>query len=101
MRKRPRSSVTAVRTFSMSAGLVASTVTPGNAAPEVSRVEPAIDAWAHADEGSKRIATATRSTPHRHLRIPLASSSGLRFSQGAAGFVAMGVKPIPERQAGR
>ena len=79
MRKRPRSSLTAVRTFSMSAGLVASTVTPGNAAPEVSRVEPAIDAWAHADEGSKRITTATRSMPHRHLRITLASRSGLLF----------------------
>src|SRR5882672_11117834 len=39
---RPSPSVTAVRTFSMSAGLAASTVTPGRTPPEASRTTPAI-----------------------------------------------------------
>ena len=38
----PRSSVTTVRTFSMSSGLEASTVTPGSTAPVVSFTVPAI-----------------------------------------------------------
>ena len=41
--ERVRSSVTDVRTFSMSASLAASTVTPGRTAPEVSLTMPAID----------------------------------------------------------
>jgi len=60
----------------MSAGLVASTVTPGSAAPELSRVEPAIDACADADDG-RRVRTATRSMPHKQLRIKVASNQGL------------------------
>ena len=40
----PLPSVTTLRTFSISAGLVASTVTPGKTAPEGSRTTPAIDA---------------------------------------------------------
>src|SRR5688572_17151432 len=39
----PVSSVDALRTFSMSTGLVASTVTQGNTAPDVSRTTPVID----------------------------------------------------------
>ena len=35
--------MTALRTFSISAGLDASTVTPGSTAPEASRTTPAID----------------------------------------------------------
>ena len=46
MRYWPEPSVTAVRTFSMSAGLAASTVTPGSTAPDVSFTTPVIDAWA-------------------------------------------------------
>ena len=49
---RPSPSVTAVRVFSMSAGLAASTVTPGITPPDVSRTTPAMmpfcakaDAW--------------------------------------------------------
>src|ERR671937_875454 len=42
----PSPSVTAVRTFSMSAGLAASTVTPGSTAPVVSLTTPAmLAAW--------------------------------------------------------
>ena len=40
----PEPSVTAVRTFSMIAGLAASTVTPGSTAPDVSFTTPVIDA---------------------------------------------------------
>ena len=40
MRYWPEPSVTAARTFSMSAGLAASTVTPGSTAPEVSFTTP-------------------------------------------------------------
>src|SRR5437764_182350 len=43
---RPEPSVTTVRTFSMRAGLDASTVTPGRTAPEVSFTVPAIAALA-------------------------------------------------------
>src|SRR4051812_39178081 len=68
MRKRPRSSVTTVRTFSISAGLDASTETPGRTAPELSRAEPAMDAWANADAG-RRIDTANRNTALRTVRI--------------------------------
>ena len=42
----PASSVTTERTFSISAGLATSTVTPGSTAPDVSRTTPVIDAWA-------------------------------------------------------
>jgi hypothetical protein len=38
----PEESVTTVRTFSMRAGLAASTVTPGNTAPDVSLTTPAM-----------------------------------------------------------
>ena len=40
----PAPSVTAERTFSISTGLAASTVTPGSTAPEASFTVPAIDA---------------------------------------------------------
>src|SRR5206468_631509 len=40
MRYSPRSSVTALRTFSISTGLDASTVTPGRTAPDVSVTTP-------------------------------------------------------------
>ena len=43
MRYWPEVSVTAERTFSMSAGLDASTVTPGSTAPDVSFTVPVIE----------------------------------------------------------
>src|SRR5262249_32139851 len=59
----PRSSVTVVRTRSMSAGLVASTVTPGTTAPEASLTKPAMFAvlvpCAFAAVGSIQNAPAT------------------------------------------
>src|SRR5436853_2175902 len=44
MLNRPWSSVTTVRTFSMSAGLTSSTVTPGSTPPDMSRAAPAMPA---------------------------------------------------------
>ena len=51
MRYCPVPSVTAVRTFSISAGLVASTVTPGSTAPDASFTAPAMTACANARPG--------------------------------------------------
>src|SRR5215471_7603408 len=65
------------RTFSMSAGLEASTVTPGMTAPDVSRTTPAIfpeSAWAHTVAGSSMHPT---SRSHADLTIvpPFQTSS--------------------------
>src|SRR5207302_516283 len=56
MRYRPPSSVTAERSCSINAGLFASTVTPGNTAPDVSATTPvtAAPVWAAAIAGTKR-----------------------------------------------
>src|SRR6185503_20673093 len=68
MRKLPLPSVTVVRTFSISAGLVTSTVTPGSTAPDVSVTTPATDALmvcasAHA------AASATQTTRVKSLEV--------------------------------
>src|SRR5678816_4217884 len=49
---RPSPSLTTVRTFSISAGLAASTVTPGSTAPEASFTVPEMDACANAVIGN-------------------------------------------------
>src|SRR5215468_4308321 len=54
MRYWPDSFVVIDRTLSMSAGLDASTLTPGSTAPDVSRTTPVIDACAYSKEGMKR-----------------------------------------------
>src|ERR1700686_3848773 len=70
----PCSSVTTDRTFSIRAGLAASTVTPGTTAPVVSLTTPAIalDAcWADAIAGSHIShvdATSTLVTRFQHMR---------------------------------
>src|SRR6185503_3902928 len=51
MRYWPVPSVTTDRTRSISAGLVASTVTPGSTAPDESLTTPVMDAWAYAAHG--------------------------------------------------
>ena len=73
MRYWPDPSVTAERTFSISAGLEASTVTPGNTAPEVSRTTPAIEAWANAAAGSNNAPTHNATSLHSLLIVPLLS----------------------------
>src|SRR5678815_1326115 len=60
MRYWPAPSLTLVRTFSISAGLDASILTPGSTAPDVSRTTPAID-WAAARAGITTTAAAARS----------------------------------------
>src|SRR5258705_8034046 len=61
MRYWPPPSVTTDRAFSMSAGLEASTVTPGSTAPEASFTTPVMEACANAAEGIRRASsTATR-----------------------------------------
>src|SRR5436190_9864244 len=61
MRYSPDASETAERTFSMSAGLAASTVTPGSTPPDASRTVPVRDAWAKTLAGSR---TTTASIKH-------------------------------------
>src|SRR5688572_16489075 len=72
MRYCPVPSLTTVRVFSMSAGLDASTVTPGSTAADGSRTTPAIVAWANTRLGSSRIPApaamkiTTRCISHLH-----------------------------------
>ena len=68
MRYCPEPSVTAVRTFSMMAGLDASTVTPGSTAPDVSFTTPVIEAWANAVAGAiRRPANTTQILANRRI----------------------------------
>ena len=60
MRYSPEPSVVADRVFSISTGLAASTVTPGNTAPDESLTTPVIDACANASAGNRT----------RHAEIP-------------------------------
>src|SRR5215208_3475101 len=55
MRYWPDASVVVLRIFSMRAGLLASTVTPGNTRPDASRTTPASDVCPCATTGTKRI----------------------------------------------
>src|SRR5262245_49252246 len=55
----PAALVTMVRVFSMSAGLEASTDTPGSTAPDASLTTPTMDAWANDVTGMPRSATRT------------------------------------------
>src|SRR6185436_14653570 len=69
MRYWPVASVTEALTFSISALLAASTVTPGMTAPDESLTSPAIDeVWADTAEGSTTSAANT-SAVFRTLRI--------------------------------
>jgi len=71
MSYRPSASVTTVRTFSMSTGLAASTVTPGRTAPDVSLTTPAMAAACcaeTADESARFNPTTTTATaPQRFI----------------------------------
>src|SRR5439155_5209013 len=67
MRYWPASFVVAVLTFSISTGLLASTVTPGRTAPVVSFTTPAIALCACAARGRIR-QTTTRTRPRRNAQ---------------------------------
>src|SRR5688572_33229416 len=64
----PVPSVTTVRDFSMSAGLDASTVTPGMMAPDVSLTMPATAGWENAGV-ERRSRAATTKNPLATARI--------------------------------
>ena len=72
MRYWPVPSVTVVRTFSSSAGLAASTVTPGSTPPDASRTTPVIEACANAAAGAS---TKIKMRAVRCLRMRWASTS--------------------------
>ena len=64
MRYWPVASVTTDRTRSISAGLAASTVTPGSTAPDVSFAVPVMVAWAHTTAGTMSRASNTVAVTH-------------------------------------
>src|SRR6476646_6744737 len=76
MRYSPRSSVTALRTFSMRTGLDASTVTPGSTAPDVSVTTPAMVAelvpWLQAEDGWRVMMNARTRKPRLGMRYMVA-----------------------------
>src|SRR5688500_9411998 len=63
----------------MSAGLDTSTVTPGSDAPDVSRAEPAIDAWAIASAGSRMNSAASVALEKEICMVPRSYTSGTRL----------------------
>src|ERR1041385_3834889 len=65
----PVPSVTVARTFSMSAGLDASTVTPGSTAPDASLTTPLIVACANATTGSHS------TNPNAKIPLPILSTA--------------------------
>ena len=95
MRYRPFSSVIADFTFSISAGLAASTVTPGITAPEVSFTVPVNTLWARADAGTRtrlqhqQNVRATNYAPSvspnqrtSHTRLPLETRTRAKHHEG-------------------
>src|SRR5437762_12124749 len=83
MRYWPVPSVTDERTFSISTGLDASTVTPGRIAPETSLTLPVIVDWAYARAGSRTMrASAPQSLfiPRLHTRSFLNLTENMRQS---------------------
>src|SRR4030095_6643777 len=78
-------------------GLVASTVTPGRTAPDVSLTDPAMTAWASAVCGMTRALT-TKSTP---LTIPRIHSPRCARSLVTRRLVHGGIlATLPQRSAG-
>src|SRR5437867_7695003 len=79
MRYWPVASVTTDRVFSISTGLVASTVTPGNTAPDASLTTPVIAACAWTAEGrSNESRIASRGPEDRAISFGIALSPRLQ-----------------------
>src|ERR1041384_6292830 len=95
--KRPLPSVTAVRTFSMSTGLDASTVTPGSTAPDVSCTTPVTVACADAMAGSRSSHESTNMTAvnRRIANSPLGPRQGT-----ASVFLAGHSVPVLQKRDG-
>ena len=85
MRYTPSAPVVAVLTFWMSTGLAASTVTPGNTAPDVSFTVPVMDApaWANAAQGS----AITSAHAQRIAFSPLMDPPSGRFTRVLTGVI--------------
>src|SRR5687768_2388016 len=82
----PVPSVVTTRTFSVSAGLVASTVTPGSTAADTSRTTPAIVACARAAAGTVRTApqrTMVRATTRILGPLPQRNGFAVRIDERA------------------
>src|SRR5688572_21586180 len=95
----PAPSVTTDRTFSINAGLAASTVTPGRTAPDVSLTTPAMDACAYAAAGSRTrhaIANETRFKPRmcRLLAQNGAGTSGWTSTRANCIFGSQEINPV-------
>src|SRR5262245_3583880 len=80
MRYWPVPSVTTDRTFSISTGLVAATVTPGNTPPDASLTTPVIAACARAVDGKSNGTKTTRRGPEKR-RITWTIAILLNFQQ--------------------
>src|SRR5436190_297772 len=79
---RPSPSETTVRTFSIRAGLAASTVTPGSTAPVVSFTTPAMPPWANVDAGtSKHRRTPAQKPAAMFLTMVLSSPKSINSVQ--------------------
>src|SRR5262245_5595421 len=72
----PVPSVTTDRTFSINAGLAASTVTPGRTAPDVSLATPAMDACADAAAGRTTRHTIANRIPFKACKSVLLRAEG-------------------------
>ena len=77
MRYWPVASLTTERTFSINAGLAASTVTPGSTAPEASLTTPAIPlAWACCADALSGTRNVDRITPRANVSLFVRSIVG-------------------------
>src|SRR4029434_5440084 len=101
MRYWPDPSVTPLRAFSISAELLASTVTPGNTPPDGSRTIPASVVWAWANVGRTRNAkrdneraTDLIETPLPHESLRPTNRQPLRFRDMLPGPPALGQREI-------
>src|SRR5213075_1923496 len=88
MRYVPEPSVTAARVFSISAGLDASTVTPGRTAPDASFTTPVMVAWANAMAGTS---TRSRNAPNPTCNLRMQLSP---FDQHAIGPELSGLQRV-------
>src|SRR5688572_18499053 len=105
MRYCPAASVVTRRTFSISAGLLASTVTPGKTAPVASRTTPAIAPACCADTraGNNSATTAARTNLRVFLRVISAPYMGptTRHDGGEYSVVVVTCQSIQEGHARR
>src|SRR5688572_13861259 len=104
MRYWPVSSVTTDRTFSISTGLAASTVTPGRTAPDASLTTPVMTAWADAIDGTNTHTNATRKNaqdPWIRFSITVLLTCGCKRPSGSRRLVLPPMHVKPNHRAAR